>query len=246
MPHAVELEQPTRTTRAPKSKGTSSPRELRQLHTLYSELRSQYLESDLSHTISRLLETKNRPAVTKLVSLGLGSFKSVDQTRRIKQLVIFLALADQLQQHQRGLQIYAQDPSFSKTDEAFLQSLGVHILCTHSATAAGEAAQHIDESTLVYCPFLTLEAYQLFFAAGALNYFIGDDFDALRVKWPKHSAGSNDAELVFRQHVQALRKRAISAGDGFWDAEDKPFPMAVYSRAPAGGRYPGKQAKAKL
>jgi SRR1 len=242
MPHAVQDEQPTRSSKAPKA---SSSRELRQLHTLYNKTRDDYLGSNLSLTISHLLESKNRPAVKKIVSLGLGSFKSTDQTRRLKQLTILLAIAEQLQQHDSKIEIYAQDPSFTKTDEAFLQSLGVHILSTPSATEAGEAAKYIDESTLVYCPFLTLEAYQLFFSTGTLNFFVGDDFDALRIKWPKHSAGQKEAESLSRRFVQGYRKRVIGGGDdGFWEAEDKPFPMAMYMRASQ--RSQGRQTKAKL
>jgi hypothetical protein len=108
----------------------------------------------------------------------------------------------------------------------------------------GQAAQYIDQSTLVYTPFLTLEAYQLLFSSGSLNFFIGDDFDALRVKWPKHSAARNETELLLRQFVQGLRKRAIVSQDGFWEAEDKPFPMAMYSGA--SHRTQGKQHSAML
>jgi hypothetical protein len=226
MPHAVEIDQGTRSTRTPKTKASSS-RELQQLHILYKKTRSHYLESNLGLSISHRLESKNRPAVTKVISLGLGSLKSTDQTRRIKQLTIFLAISEQLRQYEPKIEIYAQDPSFSKTDEAFLQTLGVDILSTPSATELGEAAQYIDESTLVYCPFLTLEAYQLFFSTRTINFFIGDDFDALRIKWPKHSAGRNEAESLLRRFVQGYRKRVIS-GDRFWDADDKPFPMAMY------------------
>lgn len=243
MPHAVQVEQPTRSTRSPKTKASSS-RELRQLHILYNEARNQYFESNLSLLITHLLESKNRPAVTKIISLGLGSLKSTDQARRIKQLTIFLAIAEQLRQHERKIEIYAQDPSFSKTDEAFLQSLGVHILSTPSAIEAGEAAQYIDESTLVYSPFLTLEAYKLFFSTGTLNFFVGDDFDALRIKWPKHSAGRNEAESLSRRYVQGFRKRVIGSDDGFWDAEDKPFPMAMYWSTSQ--RYQSKQPKSML
>ncbi len=243
MPHAVQVEQSTRSTRTPSPKASSS-RELRQLHTLYNNTRNHYLASNLSLSIAQLLESKNRPAVTKIVSLGLGSLKSADQARRIKQLTILLAIAEQLQQHDTKIEIYAQDPSFSKIDEAFLQSLGVRILYTPSAVAVGEAAQYIDESTLVYCPFLTLEAYELFFSTKTLNFFVGDDFDALRIKWPKHSAGRNEAESISRRFVQGFRKRVIGGDDGFWDAEDKPFPMAMYWSALQ--RYQGKQPKAML
>ena len=240
MPHAVEIERPAHT---PKTKPSSS-RELRQLHILYNKTREHYLESNLSLSIAHLLESKNRPAVTKIVSLGLGSFKSTDQSRRIKQLTILLAIAEQLRQHEPSLQIYAQDPSFIKPDEAFLQSLGIHILSTPSVAEAGEAAKYIDQSTLAYCPFLTLEAYQVFFSTETLNFFVGDDFDALRIKWPKHSAGRSEAESLSRRYVQGFRKRVIGSGDGFWDAEDKPFPMAIYWSA---SRQPqGKQPRARL
>jgi hypothetical protein len=243
MPHAVEVEELTRSTRIPNIKASSS-RELRQLNIIYNKSNNLYLESKLSISITHLLESKNRPAVTKIISLGLGSLKSTDQSRRIKQLTIFLAIVEQLRQHNPKIEIYAQDPSFSKTDEAFLQSLGVHILFTPSATELGEAERYIDESTLVYCPFLTLEAYQLLFSTGTLNFFIGDDFDALRIKWPKHSAGRNEAESLSRRFIQRFRKRLIESDNGFWDEEDKPFPMAMYWSNSQ--RNQGKRPEARL
>ncbi|KAE9377372.1 hypothetical protein N431DRAFT_436602 [Stipitochalara longipes BDJ] len=243
MPHAVEVERATQSQRTSKPKASSS-RDLRQLHNLYDETRNRYVGSSLSLAITHILESKNNPTVKRIVSLGLGSLKSTDQARRIKQLTIFLALAEQIKLRQPKIEVYAQDPSFSKTDEAFLQSLGVKILSTPSATQLGEAAQYIDESTLVYCPFLTLEAYELLFAAGTVKFFIGDDFDALRMKWPKRSAGWNEVESLSRRFVQGLRKRVISGGDDFWDAEDKPFPMAMYYSASQ--RHQEKQPKAKL
>lgn len=250
MPHSIDIEQPTKSPRAsnPKAKASSS-RDIQHLHTLYSISRNRYQESNLSTSITQLLTSKTRPAITKLVSLGLGTLhlKSADQTRRIKQLTIFLAIAAQLRRSEPAadLHLYAQDPSFSKTDQAFLQSLGVHILRTPSATELGEAAQYIDETTLVYSPFLTLEAYQLLFATGAVNLFIGDDFDALRAKWPKRSSGRNEAELLLRRFVQGYRKRVVGGDeDGFWDVEDRPFPMAMYSGVLR--RFQSKQPRAKL
>jgi hypothetical protein len=231
MASAVEGEDPARQIRTSRPK-TSASRETRQLQTLYDNSRSQYLETSLCSSIEQLIESKNRPVVTRILSLGLGSLKSTNQSRRVKQLTIFLAIAEQLQRQTTGLEIYAQDPSFTKTDEVFLQSLGVRIISTPSATELGEAAQYLDESTLVYCPFLTLEAYQLLLSAARLTVFIGDDFDALKVKWPKHSAGRLEAESLSRTIVQKFRKRTISSGDGFWVEDDKPFPMAMYWNAP--------------
>jgi hypothetical protein len=243
MPHAIEFERPARAKQYSKTKASSS-RELRQLHIEYNKIRNHYLESNTFLSITRLLESKNRPTVTKIISLGLGSLHSTDQSRRIKQLAIFLAIAEQLRQYNSSIQIYAQDPSFSKTDEAFLQSLGVHILFTPSAMELGDAAQFIDNSTLVYSPFLTLEAYRLLFDTGNLNFFIGDDFDALRLKWPKHSAARNEAELLLRRFMQGFQKRTIGPDDGFWNVEDKPFPMAIYRSASR--RYQSKQGNAML
>jgi hypothetical protein len=233
MPHAVEIKQSSLPLRVAKAKSPPS-RELKSLYALYSTTRTQYNESALSHSIANLLESKNRPAVTKVVSLGLGSLKSVNQIRRIKQLVIFRAIADQLREYNPSIEIYAQDPEFSKLDESFLSSLGIHILSTPMAAHLGEAAQYIDESTLVYSPFLTLEAYELLFSSRKVNLFIGDDFDALRTRFPKRSQGSNEAEAISRRFIQAFRKRTIGGADGldgFWDDNDKPFPMAMYRKA---------------
>ena len=240
----MEIEQSTQSKRTSKPKASSS-RDIQQLHILYNITRTRYLESNLSISINHLLESKTRPTVTKIVSLGLGSFKSADQTRRIKQLTIFLAIAiaTQLRLYNPEVEIYAQDPSFSKNDQTFLQSLGVHILSTPSATELGEAAQYIDETTLVYSPFLTLEAYQLLFSTETVGLFIRDDVDAFRAKWPKHSSGRNEAELLLRRFVQGYRKRVIGGDDEFWDVKDKPFPMAMYS---AVLRHQNKQRQAKL
>jgi hypothetical protein len=227
MPHAVEVEEPVRARQPAKTKATSS-RELRQLYIQYNKIRNHYLESNAFLSITRLLESKNRPTVTKAISLGLGSLHSADQSRRIKQLVIFLAIAEQLRQHNPSVELYAQDPSFSKIDEAFLQSLGVHILSTPSAIELGDATQVIDNSTLVYCPFLTLEAYRLLLDTGNLNFFIGDNFDVLRNKWPKHSPARNEAESLLRRFMNGFQKRTIDHDAGFWNVEDRSFPMAMY------------------
>ena len=228
MPHFIADLQPVQSAQAAKVKGPLS-REVRQLHIQYNKTKNRFPESTASKLISQTVKSRSRRPITKLVSLGLGSLKSVDQSRRFKQLAIFLAIAEQLQQNGAQLDIYAQDPSFSKTDESFLQSLGIQILSTPSPTDLGDAAQYIDESTLVYSPFLTLEAYELLFSSGTLSFFIGDDFDALRNKWPKHSASRNEAESLLKRFVKSYRKRAITIEEGFWEETDKSFPMAIYT-----------------
>ena len=44
--------------------------------------------------------------------------------------------------------------------------------------------------------------------------------------------------------MQGFRKRVVGGDDGFWEADDKPFPMAMYWRASQ--RDHGKLPKAML
>jgi hypothetical protein len=151
----------------------------------------------------------------------------------MKQLVIFLSIAEHLQSQDPKINIYAQDPAFSAVDEQFLQSLGIKILHTPSTTNLGGAARYINGSTLVYCPFLTLEAYELLFAT-TVNTFISDDFNALRIKWPKYSAERKEVEQLLKQYVQQAKRRPLIEDNEFWNVEIKPFPMAMYSRTHRG------------
>jgi hypothetical protein len=167
-----------------------------------------------------------------LLSLGLGSLTSLkSQTRRLKQLSIFLAIADTLEDAlQKPLKLFAQDPDFTKTDEAFLGMFGIAVVRTHSGAELGEARHVIDQRTLVFSPFLTLEAYeQLMLHAGHhVKHIIGDDFNALLEKWPKHSAEEAQVKRVMKAGILRYRRQAIIV-DGFWEESDSAFPMAMYS-----------------
>lgn len=238
MPHAVqdfEMKSSQRQTYQ-KSKAKSLPRELIQLTSQLIELQDLYLQSQLSHSIDRQLHiiAKASTPITRIVSLGLGSLLvTKGQTRRLKQLAILLSIRDYLQkQQQQPMEVYAQDPTFTRLDETLLASLGVGILRTPSGADLGEAASFITPSTLVYSPFLTLEAYeQLITKHGQkLQYLVGDDFDVLLRKWPKRSAERKQVEGVMRTGLPAYRRR-MATGEGFWAAEDETFPMAVYTRS---------------
>jgi len=166
----------------------------------------------------------------------------------MKQLVIFLdivALIGQLQnQNEQSLnsdtgavilelQIFAQDPSFSKLDEQLLHWLGVTILHTPSPTSGGEALSLIDENTVVYSPFLTFEAYKLFFerSEGKVGMWISDDFEALK-SMGKGTRGEVDGLLRFFEKGKGWRRRVVGTGVGgevaFWEEGEKAVPMAVY------------------
>jgi len=112
-------------------KGNKKPklsRDLQKLQVLYDESRTLYNQSMLSKSItSMLLTSKQKLPLTKAVSIGLGSLTSTNQSRRIKQLTIFMAITEQLQsQMSTPIKVFAQDPTFTKVDEAFLQKLRHH------------------------------------------------------------------------------------------------------------------------
>jgi hypothetical protein len=214
----------------------SSSRELQQLISSLDYLQTLYNQSQLSQTISRhLLATLKNSTIpiTKILSLGLGSLLvSKGQWRRLKQLTIFLAIqADLKRSSGRTIEIYAQDPTFTRTDELFLTSLGIRIMHTPSGTSLGEAASIISRSSMIYSPFLTLEVYEALLVKSQLPIpvIFGDDFNALLGKWPKYSEERKQVEDVTKVGLAKYRRRAVG-GEGFWEAEDGTFPMAVYEK----------------
>ncbi|KAL5410819.1 hypothetical protein PMIN03_005191 [Paraphaeosphaeria minitans] len=201
-----------------------------------ADLESSYATSNFAKNIEKQLLFLTKSTTTsfgRIVSLGLGSLSSTErgQTRRLKQLALLLAIQNTLQKQTKApIEVYAQDPTFTKQDEALLRSLGIQILRTASGSSLGEAADVIDASTLIYSPFLTLEAYEklLVESRRPVQYVIGDDFNALLDKWPKYSAERTQVQKVAKAALGRYRRKAIM-GDGFWEESDGAFPMAVYA-----------------
>ncbi|KIW06904.1 uncharacterized protein PV09_02574 [Verruconis gallopava] len=222
----------SRTSRKDKTRLAS--KELQQLLTSFDEIRSKYETSEISRSIEKLLKnvSKTTGPPTRVLSLGLGSFGPIkSRTRRLKQLAIFLGIATTLQWITNApIALFAQDPTFSRFDEAFLATFGIAVVRTPSGSELGEAEHLVDESTLIYSPFLTLEAYQslLLRSVRCVKYLVGDDFNSLLLKWPKHSAERDQVEKLIKMSISRSRRREIR-GDGFWNEEDKTFPMAMYS-----------------
>jgi hypothetical protein len=120
-------------------------------------------------------------------------------------------------------------------DEAFLGSLGIEILRTPSPSSLGEALEYINEKTMVYSPFLTVQAYQSVLESCDMGMLVGDDFDALRLKFPKFTTDHDDVERLVRHELIKYQRRAMSLASSkdenfFWAKEDKMFPMALYWR----------------
>lgn len=164
----------------------------------------------------------------------------------MKQLVILMAIRDILHSmHGSPIEIYAQDPSFTRADETFLTNLGIRILHTSSAESLGEAVSVLSPTTLVYSPFLTLEVYKqlLNTSQAQVPLIFGDDFTALLKKWLRHSPEQKEVEALMKSGLVGYKRRVV-AGKGFWDAEDGSFPMAVYEVQ--GGDNKAKQLRAKI
>ncbi|KAH8888425.1 hypothetical protein GQ53DRAFT_748859 [Thozetella sp. PMI_491] len=220
--------------RAARSKpGQQVSKQFRALQRQYEGARALYDSSSLSQAVDTMLQARNRPAATKAVSLGLGSLseKSRDMPRRFKQLAIFTAIGDHLRQTAPQFQLYAQDPSFTKVDELFLQTLGIQVLRTPSPSDLGEAQHVIDRDTLVYSPFLTIAAYRLLLESCPVDLLIGDDFNSLLLKWEKHTTEHKELVQLAKQHVAPFQRRVVN-GAGFWEEDDRAFPMALYQRKP--------------
>ncbi|KAJ4111330.1 hypothetical protein NW768_011904 [Fusarium equiseti] len=234
---------PSKKSQNSRKNNASSGKQLQQLYRLYEDAMDIYNQSAFAKTIEDMLRTKNRPRITRIVSLGLGSLLDAkDQQRRIKQLVMLMAIASHLAlplslSDRSALQIYAQDPTFTAADDTFLQSLGIVVLKTPSIADLGEAGRMMDEETLVYSPFLTLETYKLLLSSSQSSavpvnvpILFSDDFNALRLKWDKRTSERKNVEgLIQGTRAGNYRRRAVS-GEGFWTQQDRPFPLALYLR----------------
>ncbi|KAF1960863.1 hypothetical protein CC80DRAFT_266200 [Byssothecium circinans] len=241
MPYSTDSSPPHPSIpRVPKpTKSNPLSRSQQHLHTTFATIQALYTQSQLSQNIAAHITSLHktaRPPIRKILSLGLGSFttSSKAQRRQLKQLALFLAIRDELGRRGGvGVEVYAQDPVFTKADEAFLSTHSVKILRTGSGTSLGGAGEVIDASTLVYSPFLTLEAYEaLLLRRNDVRVFIGDDFDGLAKKWPKFSAEGKVVERVVRGAVRGFMRRVVS-GDGYWEEGDGAFGMGVYVREEA-------------
>ncbi|KAL6916490.1 hypothetical protein ACHAP8_007091 [Fusarium lateritium] len=246
---------PSKKSQSSRRSNGSSGKQIQQLSILYQDAMDLYNQSSLAETIQDMLRTKNRPRITRIVSLGLGSLLDAkDQQRRIKQLVMLMAIASHLALPKNALQIYAQDPTFTAVDETFLESLGIAVLKTPSIADLGEAGQMMDQETLVYSPFLTLETYKLLLSSSQTSdvpvnvpMLISDDFNALRLKWDKRTSERKDVEGLIQGTTRAgnYRRRAVN-GEGFWTDLDRPFPLALYLRQSTHARNADTRQKTRV
>jgi hypothetical protein len=233
MPHAI-LDVDARVSHSRIRKSKAPYRDNQKLFASLEHFQRIYAASELSqNTIRQLhasLKTQASP-IKSIVSLGLGGFSVAKcQSRRLKQLTILLAIRTDLENlSATKIDVYAQDPSFTRGDEAFLTALNISILHTSSTTSLGEAAAIVSTSTLIYTPFLTLEVYEqlLRVAQVKIPVILGDDFNALLTKWPSRSLEHGQVEALTKKCLHRYKRRTIQGG-GFWEEVDGSFPMALY------------------
>lgn len=238
MPHAVADMIPE--PRSYQKSRTKPSRETRQLSETLEDVQATYEQSQFSKAVARQLQASLNSSgsrITRILSLGLGSlFVTNGQRRRLKQLTILLAIRDHASRILgQMVEIYAQDPTFTRADESFLAGFGIRILRTPSGSELGEAAKVISQSTIIYSPFLTIEVYaELLLRSGLpIPLIFGDDFNALLKKWPRHSGEQKQVERVMKSGLGKYRRKAVN-GDGFWNDEDATFPMALYQDTSVG------------
>jgi len=230
MPHATVEGRPARRLRPTKKASDQGSKSGHELQRKYDDAIALYYRSGFSRSVDALLRARHAIGITKIVSLGLGSMseRSKDQPRRFKQLAILKGIAAFFAAAGQSVEIFAQDPSFTKHDAQFLRTLGIQILRTPATSELGEAAHIMDAQTLVYSPFLTLAAYRLLLDSGIpVDFIIGDDFRALRAKWEKTTSEYKEVDRLTKTHISHYQRRALK-GDGFWEVDDGPFPMAMY------------------
>jgi hypothetical protein len=234
MPHAIADIDAKTTPHLRRQSTRALPREVQKLFTSLGYLQVIYSASELSRNITQQLHASVRGRTTpisSIVSLGLGGFLVTKwRSRRLKQLTILLAMKNDLENiSATKIVVYAQDPSFTRADEAFLKALGIRLLRTSSITSLDEAELFISPSTLVYTPFLTLEVYEQLLRVARVGapIIFGDDFDVLMNKWPRRSPEHDLVETLTRKGLSGDKRRVIQ-GKGFWEEVDESSPMALY------------------
>lgn len=76
-----------------------------------------------------------------------------------------------------------------------------------------------------------------------MGLLVGDDFNALRLKWPKFTAENEDVERMLKRELVKYQRRSIAQGPkdqaAFQEEEHRTFPIALYWRLQDHGRSRG-------
>ncbi|KAF2858941.1 hypothetical protein K470DRAFT_220158 [Piedraia hortae CBS 480.64] len=89
--------------------------------------------------------------LTTAICLGSGSFSSMNVTNNSRAMIQFVAFEDSA----KGLQGFAQDPTFTVVDKWFLRDIGIKVLeCETDVVGLGPAVGHVGPESLVFDAFL--------------------------------------------------------------------------------------------
>ncbi|KAF2124299.1 hypothetical protein P153DRAFT_390849 [Dothidotthia symphoricarpi CBS 119687] len=114
----------------------------------FKKLEDRWTETTCAKQIKAILDRREWD-IGVAVCIGIGSF-SLDwhhRHRSLWQLVLFMDVVGHLKEQNPSLTLYAQEPTFTPVDIAFLKSLAVTVV--ESAVES-----HISPQTFVYAPFV--------------------------------------------------------------------------------------------
>jgi hypothetical protein len=148
-----------------------------------------YRQTNCRRTVTQIL-SRTRPesgwALRTAICLGVGSLsrENIECRRRsMWQFVVFHDLLEQLRESGLVLEIFAQEPSFTELDQDFLRALGVEVLASSlgdGTTGLGSAKEKLGDTTLVYEPFVDMNAAMLEdIANGGVGLYIGSSIGGI-------------------------------------------------------------------
>ncbi|KJX93123.1 hypothetical protein TI39_contig4392g00003 [Zymoseptoria brevis] len=143
---------------------------LEKLNLEFQTKTKAYRQTTCHRTVTQILD-RIRPdsgwKLNKALCLGIGSLSRENfecRRRTMWQFVVFHDLVEQMRGEGLVLEVFAQEPSFTELDVEFLDILGVKVLETRlgdGTMGLGLAKEQLGEGTLVYEPFIDMNAVML-------------------------------------------------------------------------------------
>ncbi|SMQ49270.1 unnamed protein product [Zymoseptoria tritici ST99CH_3D7] len=143
---------------------------LEKLNLEFQTKTKAYRQTTCRRTVTQILN-RIRPdsgwKLDKALCLGIGSLSRENlecRKRSMWQFVVFCDLVEQMRGEGVELEVLAQEPGFTELDVEFLDVLGVKVLETRlgdGTMGLGPAKEQLGEGTLVYEPFIDMNAVML-------------------------------------------------------------------------------------
>lgn len=146
----------------------------------YRRVRSQYEQDAACAALKQLVREMNNKPINRAVCLGIGTFDPPDggwetKRRTYLQLAAFMVMVQVLEEQREDdtIECIFQEPLFTKTDRAFLESLHPKVKVVDSP----EGFNVVDQSTLLYGVHLYRPIYAMALEKSAPCIFVGTSLD---------------------------------------------------------------------